>query len=125
MFHHHFKILCFNDGILLESLVSVITQDMDMVLVSQAQLFEGEVVDVVVNNNIIKVIGNLEGIIKTSGSNIIDRDRHLDFTGGLACNSGDSSKVDIFIEITGSIIEWRWDKGVANFHGEDVDWIFS
>ncbi len=32
--------------------------------------------------------------------------------------------VDIIIEITGSILEQRLDKAVANFHGEEVDWIF-
>ncbi len=69
-----------------------------MVLVSQAQLFEGAVMDIVVDNNIIKVVGNLKGVIKISFATIINRDQQINFMGGFAYSSGDSSKmVDQFV----------------------------
>ncbi len=104
-----------------------------MVLVRQAQLFKGEIVEVVVDVNVIKFVGNLEGKIKGPSSTIIDGDQQLDCSDRLACISSVSSKnfepvwrgvIEVIIEMTGSILEWRWVVVVASFHGEDVDWIF-
>ncbi len=107
----------------------------NMVLVSWAQLFKEEVLRVVVNSHIVKLIGVLEGIIEASNSTIVDGHRQLDFTGWLACSSGSIPKQDwpigqkgvikVIIEITGSILEQRCDKVGAIFHSWDVDWIFS
>ncbi len=46
----------------------------NMVLVSWAQLFKLEVVDVAIEDHIIKTVGKLKSIIKTSGSSIMDGD---------------------------------------------------
>ncbi len=47
----------------------------NMVLVSGAQLFNGEVVKVVVYDDAIKNISNFKGIIEASGSTIIEGGR--------------------------------------------------
>ncbi len=115
------------------SFIIVITQN--VVLVSQAQLFETKVIKAIVNDHVIKLVSNLECVIEALSSTIIDRDRQHDFLGGLASSVGDSTKkIDQFvvrrsvfqfiIEITGSILEKRWDEMIANFHGGDVDWIY-
>ncbi len=111
-----------------EKFVNVVIQN--MVLVSQAQLFEREVIDVVVDAHVIIPVGNLEEI---SGSIVINGDQLLDFMGGCACSSSNNPKkvdqfvvwrgvIEVIVEITGSILEWRWVKVVTDFHGEDVDW---
>ncbi len=61
----------------LVNLVSVIMQY--LVLVSWAQFFKGEILDAIIDNHIIEVIDNMEGIIKTSHSTIIDGDHERDF----------------------------------------------
>ncbi len=77
----YFIIFCFNYGTGLERFVSVVTQN--MVLLGQAQLFGGEVVDIVVDDHVVKPVGKLEGVIKATGSTVIERDRQLDFMDGL------------------------------------------
>ncbi len=96
-------------------------------------MFKGEIVEVAVDVHAIKRVGNLEGMIKGPSSTIIDGDQQLVFVGGLACISRVSSKnfepvwrsvVEVIIEMTDSILEWRWVVVVASLHGEDVYWIF-
>ena len=41
---------------------------------------------------VVKHIGNFEGVIKTTSSTLINRDGKFDFPIGLACSSGKSSK---------------------------------
>ncbi len=67
-----FIILCFSQCTGPEFFVSAIMQN--MVLVSQAQLFKGVVVEVIVDDSIIKIVGNLGGVMKTCGSTVINVD---------------------------------------------------
>ncbi len=71
---------------------------------------------VVVDDHVIKFIGNLEEKIEVPSSTVINRDQQLDFLSGLAFSSDNSpKKVDQFVvlrdviviilEITGSILE--------------------
>ncbi len=63
-----------------------------MGLISGAQLVNREVKEIVINNNSVTIIGNLGGVMETSGSTVVDGDGQLDFAGGLACSSGNSTK---------------------------------
>ncbi len=103
-----------------------ITQN--MVLKSRAQLVNRYVIKNVINNDVINLVGNFEGVIKTSGSTLIDKDGQFDFVGGSACSSGNSTKkndqfvvgrgvVDITIEVSDIVVERRFDVMVANIHG--------
>ncbi len=99
-----------------------------MVLKSRAQSVNRYVIKNVINNDVINLVGNFEGVIKTSGSTLIDRDGQFDFVGGSACSSGNSTKkddqfvvgrgvVDITIEVSDIVVERRFDVMVANIHG--------
>ncbi len=46
-----------------------------MDLISQAQLFEGDVLEVVFDDHVIKFLGNLEGMIEAFSSTAIDENR--------------------------------------------------
>ncbi len=86
---------------------------------------------VVIDDHIIKVVGNLEGITKTTGSTVIERDCEHDFTGVHACSSGVSCKnndqfvvVGVIVvngEVAFSILERGLNKAIANFQGCYVD----
>ncbi len=78
MFCCHFCILSFLHGLSPEGAIVGIVQN--MVLVSGVQLSNGEVV-------------NFEGVIKTTGSMIVNGDRKYDFSSGLTLSSGKSSKM--------------------------------
>ncbi len=65
-----------------------------MVLVSGAQLVNRDVIKIVINNNVAKLVGNFEGVIKTSSSTVVDGDREFDFTSGSAHISSNSTKKD-------------------------------
>ncbi len=108
-------------GIGPELLISAITQN--MVLVSTAQFFNRDVKKIVINNDVVKLIGNFEGVIKTSISTIIDRD----FVGP-GCSSSNSTKKDDrivvgrgvvkdTIEVSDIAIEGGFDVAVVNFYG--------
>ncbi len=82
---------------------------------------------IVININVIKLIGNFGSVIKTSGSTIINGDEQFDF-GVPGCSSGNHTKKDdqfvvrrgivkITIEVTDVVIEKGFDVAVANFHG--------
>ncbi len=127
---------CFQHGTRPEGLVGIIMQN--MVLVSWVQLLKGEVVDIFIDDSFVTLVDNLEDIIETSHYTIIDQNRQLDFANLLAYSSVNSpEKVDQFVVKGGRgyslgdcwdnwfILEWGRVKAVADFHGEDVDWIFS
>ncbi len=82
-----FYILCFFHGSCPKDVIVGITQN--MVLVSRAQL---EIVEHTINYNVVKHIGNFKGVIKTTGSTIVNRDRKFDFPSQLDCSPGKSSK---------------------------------
>ncbi len=63
----------FNCGMGPINFVGVVMQN--MALVSQAQFFEGEVLEVVVDNHVVKLIGKLEGTIEASCSTLISGTR--------------------------------------------------
>ncbi len=99
-----------------------------MVLKSGTQLINSDVIKSTINNNIVKLFGNFKGVIKTSGSKVIDGDGQFDFTGVSACSSVNSTKedgrfvvgrgvVEITIKVTDIVVERRFDVAVANFHG--------
>ncbi len=90
------NISCFGHCCSPEVFISVVMHN--IVLVSWAQFFEGKVVKAVVNNHGIKLVGSLEGVVKASDSTIVNGNRQLDFAGGLAHSSGDSTKkIDQFV----------------------------
>ncbi len=92
-----FNIVCFSHYIRPETSVSVFTQQ--IFLVSQEQLFQGKNVKVVIDDYIIKVVGNLESAIKTSGPFIINGDWSCVFTCELAHGSSNSpKKFDLFVD---------------------------
>lgn len=109
-----------------------------MFLQSWAQGFKGDFLEfgVGVNSQVIEIVSNLEGVIKTFFSIVIDRDGQLDFTIGLASCSTNNRivKGDMFgiggipiidDEITLGMVEMKRGKVIANLHGYDVDnWIF-
>ncbi len=114
-----------------EAFVGVVTQI--MALVSWAQLFTGEVLEVFVDDHVVKLVDDLGSAIKGSSSTVVDGNWQLDFMGEFACRYGNSlKKVDWFVvrwevikvEITFLVLEQRWVKVVANCHGWDVNWIF-
>ncbi len=63
-----------------------------MVLVSGAQLVNRYVIKIVINNDVIKIVGNFEGVIETYGYTVVDRNRQFVFMGGSGCSSGNSTK---------------------------------
>ncbi len=90
-----------------------------------AQLANRQVIDIVIDNNVVKLVGNFEGVIETSSYTIVDRNRQFDFTGGFACSSSDSTKkIDQFVvrrgvvqintEVIDILIERGFDEAVAN-----------
>ncbi len=79
MFCFIFIIICFIHGIGPKIFISALTQN--MVLFMGAQLVKRDVIKIVINNDVVKLIGNLEGVIKTSGFTIIAGDGQFDSTG--------------------------------------------
>ncbi len=67
-----FNILCFFHCLSSECMVIHMMQN--MVLVIGAQLFNREVVEVVVYNDVVKNVCGFKGIIKACGSNVIEGD---------------------------------------------------
>ncbi len=61
----HFNVFFFVHGIFPEILISAIMQH--LVMASGAQLVNRDVIKIDINNDVIKLIANLEGVIKTSG----------------------------------------------------------
>ncbi len=84
-----FNILCFFHGSCPEGVIVSIMQN--IVLVSRAQLLNGEIVDGDINDNVVKHVGDFKSVIKTTSSTAINGDRNFDFPSGLACSSGKSS----------------------------------
>ncbi len=67
-----FCIWCFFHSLSPEGAIICIMQN--MVWVSGTQMFNREVVKIVVHNNVVKNICNVKGIIKASGSTVINGD---------------------------------------------------
>ncbi len=63
-----------------------------MVFVSGNHLFNQDNVEFFVDDNVIKNVGNLEGVIKTTSSTVVNRDRKVKFPSGFACSLGKSTK---------------------------------
>ncbi len=83
-------------------------------------------VEFIVYDNVIKNVGNFEGVSETTGSTVVNGDRKFEFSCGLACSSGKSTKksnrfvirgvvVKITIEVTEMVFEGRVNMVVA-FH---------
>ncbi len=59
---------------------------------SGTQLFDQDNIKLIFNDNVVKNVSDINGVIKTTGTTVIDRGRKFLFPRGLACSSGKSTK---------------------------------
>ncbi len=62
-------------------------------------------VEFIVYDNVVKNVGNFEGVIETTGSTIIDGERKSEFPCGLACSLGKSIKESDQFVIRGVVVK--------------------
>ncbi len=84
-----------------------------MVVVSGVQFVNKEGIEVVINDNVIKLVGNCKSIIKTFGSTIVDWGHTTWFCGWICLQIWQQYQTIVqFVAI-----EMGFDEAVANFHG--------
>ncbi len=98
-------------------------------------MFDQDNVEFIVDDNVIKKIGNFQGVIKSTHSTVVDGDGKFSFPSELSPRSDRSTKksnwfvigrfvVKVTIEVTDVVLDGGADKAIANFMVKVVDWIF-